>query len=178
MANWAITRIFKETESEDEVFAAPVPYSPINFNGRLSVHYHVTNSSDVTVEIYDFSMNLVKRLADGKPRSGGSDYFESWDGYNDRGDMAATGIYYIKVSFSTGEEKWGRLAITIAASLFVLGFHLPGRALIPEAPDPVEVEEGAPCSSHSTVEEGDRVSDACRAPTEAAPDLIGARAPR
>lgn len=109
--DWGITRIYKATASADEVFAAPVPYSPINFNGRLTVHYHVTASADITVEIYDFAMNLVKRLADGKPRGGDGDYFESWDGFNDRGDMVATGIYYIKVTYSTGEEKWGRLAI-------------------------------------------------------------------
>ncbi len=108
---WTINRNFKETESEDEVFAAPVPFSPVNFNGRLSIHYHVATSTDVTVEIYDFAMNLVKRITENRPRSGGADYFESWDGYNEEGDMAATGIYYIRIKFSSGEERWGRLAI-------------------------------------------------------------------
>lgn len=109
--DWGITRIFKATESEDDVFAAPVPYSPINFNGRLSIHYRVEKSADITVRIYDFAMNLVKTVAENRPRTGGADYFETWDGYNDAGDMVATGIYFFKVSYSTGEERWGRLAI-------------------------------------------------------------------
>jgi hypothetical protein len=109
--NWNIERNYKATEAKDEVFAAPVPYSPINSNGRLTVHYYVENTAEVTVEIYDFAMNLVKVLAEGKTRIGGGDYFESWDGKNAEGDMVATGIYYIRVTHSTGEENWGRLAI-------------------------------------------------------------------
>lgn len=108
---WNIERNYKATEAEDEVFAAPVPYSPINSNGRLTVHYYVENTAGVTVEIYDFAMNLVKVLAENKTRIGGADYFESWDGKNAEGDMVATGIYYIRVTHSTGEENWGRLAI-------------------------------------------------------------------
>jgi hypothetical protein len=110
-SDWSITRIFTPTSSDDEVFAAPVPYSPINNNGRLSIHYHVDESADISVEVYDFAMNLVAVLADGRHRNGGSDYYETWDGYNGRGDMVATGIYYVKVSYSTGKTRWGRLAI-------------------------------------------------------------------
>jgi hypothetical protein len=110
-SSWEITRVFKSTDSPDEVFAAPVPFSPLNNDGRLSVHYHVDQSADVTVEIYDFAMNLVRVLADNRPRFGGEDYHETWDGFNGRGDMVAVGIYHIKVSYSTGEVRWGRLAI-------------------------------------------------------------------
>ncbi len=109
--NWTVIRNYKSTEAKDEVFAAPVPFSPINNNGRLSLHYHVENSADVTVEIYDFAMNLVRVVAENRPRAGDADYFETWDGYNGNGDMVATGIYYFKVSYSTGEKYWGRLAI-------------------------------------------------------------------
>ncbi len=110
-SSWSITRTFKATESNNDVFAAPVPYSPLNNNGRLSIHYHVDQGGEVSVEIYDFSMNLVRRITENKYREGGGDYFETWDGYNGRGDMVAVGIYYIKVSYSTGETRWGRLAI-------------------------------------------------------------------
>ncbi len=110
-SSWSITRIFAETKSADEVFAAPVPFSPVNNNGRLSIHYHVEEDAEVTVEIYDFAMNLVRVVAENRYRSGGSDYFETWDGYNGGGDMVATGMYFIKVIYSTGEERWGRLAI-------------------------------------------------------------------
>ncbi len=110
-SNWEITRTFKSTEPEDKVFAAPVPFSPLSNNGRLSVHYHVDKSAEVTVEIYDFAMNLVRVLAENRFRAGDSDYYETWDGYNGGGDMVATGMYYIRVEYSTGELRWGRLAI-------------------------------------------------------------------
>jgi len=108
---WEIVRIFKPTEAPDDVFAAPVPYSPLNNSGRLTIHYRVTSPCDVTVRIYDFAMDLVKTITDGRSRTAPGDYFESWDGYNESGDMVATGFYYFKVSCSTGEEYWGRLAI-------------------------------------------------------------------
>ena len=110
-AGWDIVRIFKPTEAPDDVFAAPVPYSPLNNSGRLTIHYRVTSPCDVRVRIYDFAMNLVKTVTDGRSRPARGDYFESWDGYNEAGDMVATGIYYFKVSCSTGEEYWGRLDI-------------------------------------------------------------------
>jgi len=110
-SSWNVIRIFKPTSSDDEVYAAPVPFSPLNNNGRLSLHYHVDESAEVTVEIYDFAMNLVRVVAENRSRAGGADYFETWDGYNDRGDLVATGVYYFKVAYSTGRERWGRLAI-------------------------------------------------------------------
>jgi len=110
-SSWAITRVFAPTADNEDVYAAPVPYSPLNNNGRLSLHYHVDADAEVTVEIYDFAMNLVRVVTEDRFRAGGADYFETWDGYNGRGDMVATGFYYFKVSYSTGQERWGRLAI-------------------------------------------------------------------
>ncbi len=109
--DWRIIRVFKGTDSEDDLYAAPVPFSPLAPNGRLTLHYHVEETADITVEIYDFSMNLVARVADGKSRSGDADYFETWDGFNEDGDIVATGMYFFKVIYSTGQERWGRLAI-------------------------------------------------------------------
>jgi hypothetical protein len=108
---WAITRVFKETESASDVFASPVPFSPLDNNGRMSFHYHVEQDAYISVEVYDFAMNLVKTVTESRFRSGGADYFETWDGYNESGDMVALGMYFFKVSYSTGEVHWGRLAI-------------------------------------------------------------------
>lgn len=109
--DWEVIRNYKPTESADDVYAAPVPYSPINNTGRLTLHYRVESPADITVEIFDFAMNLVKTVTENKPRAGGNDCYETWDGYNEEGDMVATGIYYFKVTYSTGQVRWGRLAI-------------------------------------------------------------------
>jgi hypothetical protein len=108
---WTITRVFKDTESADDVFASPVPYSPLDNNGRMSFHYRVERDAYITVSVYDFAMNLVKTVAESRFRAGGSDYFETWDGYNDNGQMVAIGMYFFKVAYSTGKVRWGRLAI-------------------------------------------------------------------
>ena len=110
-AGWEVIRVFKPVEQADEVYAAPVPFSPLNNSGRLTIHYRVEASAEVTVKIYDFAMNLVKTVTEDKSRAGGSAYYETWDGHNEAGDMVATGIYYFKISYSTGEQRWGRLAI-------------------------------------------------------------------
>ncbi|MEZ5358337.1 MAG: FlgD immunoglobulin-like domain containing protein [Candidatus Zixiibacteriota bacterium] len=108
---WTISRVFKPTESDEDVFAAPVPFSPLLTDGRLTIHYPVVESAEITITIYDFAMNLVATVAENRSRPAGEDYFETWDGYNEDGDMVATGVYYFKVSYSTGEEHWGKLAI-------------------------------------------------------------------
>ncbi|MFH1699917.1 MAG: hypothetical protein ABIE07_04945 [Candidatus Zixiibacteriota bacterium] len=109
--NWNIIRVFKRTDSVDDVFAAPVPFSPLNPNGRLTLHYRVEQSAYITVEIYDFAMNLVAVPTENRFREGGADYFETWDGYNQNDMVVATGMYFFKVSYSTGQEYWGRLAV-------------------------------------------------------------------
>ncbi|MEE9442435.1 MAG: hypothetical protein V3V99_07185 [candidate division Zixibacteria bacterium] len=109
--NWSIIRVFKSTDAAADVFAAPVPFSPLNPNGRLTIHYRVEQSAYITVEIYDFAMNLVAVPSENRYREGGEDYFETWDGYNQSGEVVATGMYFFKVSYSAGQEYWGRLAI-------------------------------------------------------------------
>lgn len=107
--------VVDSTTSDNEVYAFPVPFSP----GRgEEVHFRfvLKSAADVTIEIYDFAMNLVARPIDGTPFPAG--YHESpgsprltWDGYNGKGDLVAVGVYYFKVIYSTGEERWGKLAV-------------------------------------------------------------------
>jgi hypothetical protein len=107
--------VIDSTTPENEVYAYPVPFSP----GRgEEVHFRFVTkeAASVSIEVYDFAMNLVARPIDGVQFPAG--YHESpgsprltWDGYNGKGDLAAVGVYYFKVIFSTGEERWGKLAI-------------------------------------------------------------------
>jgi flagellar hook assembly protein FlgD len=63
------------------------------------------------VKIYDFAMNLVVTLADGKDVSAGVWYDEFWDGRNEKGDMVANGVYFFKVQSSGDQTEWGKLVI-------------------------------------------------------------------
>ncbi len=99
----------------DQVYAFPVPYSHTS-DYALDFHFNVEKDADVTLEIYDFAMNLVRRVIDNQPYAAGI-YPTSgtgravWDGKNGKGDDVAVGVYYFKVSYSTGEERWGKLAV-------------------------------------------------------------------
>ena len=103
------------TSPEDEVYAFPVPFSAVR--GELcQFHFSVKQAAYVTVEVYDFAMNLVSRPIDnvyfepGSYPNGTSERFR-WDGRNGKGDNVAVGVYYFKVTYSTGEVQWGKLAV-------------------------------------------------------------------
>ncbi|MBN1212241.1 MAG: hypothetical protein JXA92_06650 [candidate division Zixibacteria bacterium] len=103
-------------DSTSEVYAFPVPFSPLR-GEKVKFHFEVKKAAYVTVEVYDFAMNLVRRPVDRVWYEAG--YFPdvregrnpTWDGYNGRGDRVAVGMYYFKVEFSTGEVQWGKLAV-------------------------------------------------------------------
>ncbi len=111
-------RLYIVTDPADEVYAFPTPFSPQR-DQRARFHFKLNAAAYVTLEIYDFAMNLVSRPIDnvyfaagiyppGDPEDSERPY---WDGRNGRGDVVAVGVYYFKVTSSTGEVQWGKLAV-------------------------------------------------------------------
>jgi len=103
------------TTAADEVYAFPVPFSP-NLGQTVDFHFVVQEAGSVTVEVYDFAMNLVARPVDKVYYQAGIYPAQgvqgiTWDGLNERGDLVAVGIYYFKVEFQSGETRWGKLAV-------------------------------------------------------------------
>ena len=108
-------RPFYVVDSVDEVYAFPVPFSHA-LDAATEFHFTLLDDADVTIEIYDFAMNLVRRVVDNQlflagtyPTAGSGRVV--WDGLNGRGDPVAVGMYYFKVEYSTGEIQWGKLAV-------------------------------------------------------------------
>jgi len=93
-----------------ETYAYPSPFSPI-LQERVRIHYRPQQDGPVTVKIYDFAMNLVATLADGKDVIGGEWYDEFWDGKNEKGDVVANGVYFFKVQAAGDQTEWGKLVI-------------------------------------------------------------------
>lgn len=93
-----------------ETYAYPSPFSPI-LQERVRIHYRPQEDGPVTVKIYDFAMNLVVTLADGKDVLGRAWYDEFWDGRNEKGDVVANGVYFFKVQAPGGQTEWGKLVI-------------------------------------------------------------------
>ena len=107
--------VVDSASSPGEVYAFPVPFSHSHDLG-VDFHFAVEREADITLEIYDFAMNLVSRIIDNQsfspgvyPASGAQR--RTWDGRNDRGEQVAVGMYYFKVEYSTGEVSWGKVAV-------------------------------------------------------------------
>ncbi|MEA3296350.1 MAG: FlgD immunoglobulin-like domain containing protein, partial [candidate division Zixibacteria bacterium] len=109
--------VIDSATTDDEVYAFPVPFSHSNAgSGRVDFHFVVDEDARVTLEIYDFAMNLVSRVIDNVEMSPGvypayGPLRYTWDGRNGRGEQVAVGVYYFKVEYSTGEVRWGKLAV-------------------------------------------------------------------
>ena len=108
-------RLYRVVDSTFQVYAFPLPFSPLR-GEKVRFHFYVKEDCYVTVEVYDFAMNLVSRPIDNEWITQGpypGSYFQgiTWDGYNDRGDKVAVGVYYFKVEYSTGEVQWGKLGV-------------------------------------------------------------------
>ncbi|MDX9857122.1 MAG: hypothetical protein RBT76_04990 [candidate division Zixibacteria bacterium] len=107
-----------ESAGDDEVYAFPTPFRP-DRGEELDFHFTVVSDAYVTLEIFDFAMNLVATPIDdvfltagiyhGGTPSGAQGI--TWNGRNDEGDLVAVGVYYFKVTYSTGEVHWGKLAV-------------------------------------------------------------------
>ncbi len=102
-------------DSTNEVYAFPVPFSQ-SLDQAVEFHFVLERDANVTLEIYDYAMNLVRRVIDNQfytagvyPTAGSGR--RTWDGINGRGDMVAVGMYYFKIEYSTGEVQWGKLAV-------------------------------------------------------------------
>jgi len=98
-----------------EVYAFPVPFSHSRDLG-VDFHFTVKQEADITLEVYDFAMNLVTCVIDNQRFSPGiyptaGAQRRTWDGRNDRGDQVAVGMYYFKIEYSTGEVRWGKVAV-------------------------------------------------------------------
>jgi subtilisin family serine protease len=74
---------------------------PNPFNPATDIQFTLPRAGRVSLRIYDVSGRLVRNLVDGNLPSGA--HSERWDGRNDQGTGAASGIYYIRLQ--TTDEK-------------------------------------------------------------------------
>ncbi len=116
--SWKIFRSFLEPTigGTPETYAYPNPFSPLRHNliggdGHVRFQYKTGRSMTVTIRVYDFGMNLVKTVADGKPRPLPGDYAEVWNGKNEIGEMVANGVYFYQITLSGEKSLWGKVMV-------------------------------------------------------------------
>ena len=77
---------------------------PNPFNPETWIPYHLANSSDVTITLYDVRGSIVRSLPLGHQRAG---YYTSrdraayWDGRNAVGERVASGVYFYQLQTQT-----------------------------------------------------------------------------
>ncbi|GAG11438.1 unnamed protein product, partial [marine sediment metagenome] len=115
---WRIFRAFQKPgiAGTPQTYAYPNPFSPLRHNviggdGHVRFQYKTVRSASVTVRVYDFGMNLVKTVTEGRMRPTPGDYTEVWDGKNDVGQMVANGVYFYMVSLTGDKPLWGKVMV-------------------------------------------------------------------
>lgn len=108
--DWSIVRTYPTPGAGDtpKAYAYPNPFSPERMPA-VRIQYSLERSSNVTLEIYDFAMELLIRPINNKARSAG-DNIEVWDGRGPNGRSIANGVYFFRLK--TGDDElWGKILI-------------------------------------------------------------------
>ena len=112
---WKIFRTYQPITPKTAVktYAYPNPFSPMRHNiyqnnGHVRFHYASPRTTQATVKIYDFGMNLVRTFTH-PARNGQNDAV--WDGKNNEGETVANGVYFFKIEISGQEPMWGKIIV-------------------------------------------------------------------
>ena len=92
---------------EVEAYAYPNPFSPSS-DRLVRLRYNLASEGEVIIRIFDYSMNVVRRLhASG---TGRGEQEVAWDGISDDGTRVANGAYFYAIQ--TGEDTfWGKILV-------------------------------------------------------------------
>jgi len=83
--------------------------------------YNLAKDASVTIQIFDWNMDLVTTIIRDEPRRAGSNKqfgrstepADRWDGTSRFGKPVAPGVYYYKISASTGEHDFGKIVVAV-----------------------------------------------------------------
>jgi hypothetical protein len=76
---------------------------PNPFAGNTTIAFTLTQQSQITIRIFDFSGSLVKTLKDNEVMEAGNKKIE-WDGTSENGDDLARGVYFGVIVMKTELE--------------------------------------------------------------------------
>ncbi len=92
-----------------QLLFAPNPFSPEAF-GKGYIAMSPAQDERVTIRIYDFAMEQVAVIANGREIPGGLTTEIYWDGSNQQGDRVANGVYFYHVE-SPSASTWGKIMV-------------------------------------------------------------------
>jgi hypothetical protein len=110
---WKIYRTYEPINNEKLTYAFPNPFAPDDEPVRL--HYSTGTShsgtKEVSIRIFDYSMQPVRTLIQKASRLSGNEYDEIWDGRNDNRSIVANGVYFYRVEISSQSVVWGKILV-------------------------------------------------------------------
>jgi len=106
---WKLYFAAQNIKSENETYAYPNPFSPRQ--EQLKIIYSTNNvPAQVTIRIFDFSMNYVRTVIQNVTRQRGLDGPpDFWDGKDDNGNFLPNGVYIYRVDIDDKEPLFGKI---------------------------------------------------------------------
>ncbi|OPZ68681.1 MAG: Two component regulator propeller [bacterium ADurb.Bin478] len=116
--SWKIFRAFQPTGAvgQPRTYAYPNPFSPTRHNqlggdGHVRFQYNTLTDTRVTIQVFDYAMDLVATVCRDAFRHGPADYSDVWNGRNDYGDAVANGVYFYRIDLENDGAHWGKVMV-------------------------------------------------------------------
>lgn len=113
---WNILRAFvvPAADGEPRIYAYPNPFTPLRHNqiggdGFVRFQFNTTATTRAKVRIFDFAMDLITTIDDGRVFPPGN-WSIAWNGKTADGKLLANGVYFYQLEIEDG-KYWGKLLI-------------------------------------------------------------------
>jgi len=99
-----------ESSASNLTYAFPNPFQP--GVDLLKIKYYLTQPTQkVTLQIFDFGMNLVKTILQNATRTGTNEQIEFWNGTDYKGEIVPNGVYFYRIVLNDNKELYGKIIV-------------------------------------------------------------------
>jgi hypothetical protein len=107
--DWTIFLKSGNKLNSGDTFAFPNPFSP--GSEVIKIKYNVNSSSNVTIRVFDFGMNLVRTVVQNVSRPVNDQQIDTWDGKDENGKIVPNGVYFYRVDIGSDEPMFGKIMV-------------------------------------------------------------------
>lgn len=108
--SWKVYLASQPLSSNTDTYAFPNPFSPEM--EHIKIKYNTNNkTTNVTIRIFDFGMNMVRTLLQNAERSAGFDQIEYWDGRDENGEIVPNGVYFYRIDIHNNAPIFGKIMV-------------------------------------------------------------------
>ncbi len=107
--DWKVFLASDEIKSVTETYAFPNPFNPDK--NVASIKYALDKSTDITIRIFDYGMNLVRTVIQNAPRGISQDHVETWNGKDETGKVVPIGVYFYRIDAGSDKPLFGKIMV-------------------------------------------------------------------